>query len=459
MSKRLHLDATLVGSAEKRSFSLFTLTFLFLLPLFLAGCRQARAETATTLRFTGFLEAESVILAPEVGGRILELPVAQGAPVHAGQVVARLDDSLIRLQLAQADAQVALAEAELARLKAAVRPEDVALAQAQVAQAQAALDAAEQALQDAKAQRDHPQDLDVQIAQARASLQEAQAYARAAQHQARAADLEAQMWGEIVQDLAAKRTVTLPDGRVITVEAPPEKKQEAHREWNAASQRAWKAWSEAKQAQNAVLQAQSALDDLLKQRQDPQEAQAQVVAAQNARDQAAVALDQARAALEAVQAGPSDEQIAAAEARVDQARAAREAQATALRKTRILAPMDGVLQELFFVQGEVIGPGQQLMRLTRPDHLTLTIYAPAGEIDRFYPDQVLPLLVDSAPGKTYHARVLTISDEPEYTMRQSQDVAERAAVVYAITLQVEDPDDHLRPGLPADVLLRKEEQD
>jgi len=428
---------------------------LILPPVLLTGCTavQGVSEPAER-RFTGFLENETIVIAPEIGGRIVAMAAAEGDQVQAGDVLARLDDSLIRLQLAQADAQVARAEAELARLKAAVRPEDVAVAEARVGQAQAALDAAETALADAIKLRDNPQELDVQIAQARAALAEAKAHAQAAKHQAEAADLEMQMWGEIARDLANGINVTLPDGTLITVDAPPERKQQANIQWNLASQKAWQAWSQAKQAENAAAQAQVALNDLLEQKANPQEAEAQVVAATNAREQAAAALEQAKAALKAVKAGPSQEQIAAAEAAVEQAKAARDAQATALDKTRILAPIDGVVLERYFSAGEVIAPSQQLLRLTRPDSMTITIYVPASMIDAFQVGETLPLVVDSAPHQEYDARVLVVSDQPEYTARLAQNNAERAAVVYAVTLKVENPDDLLRPGLPADVILR-----
>ena len=431
------------------------LLILTLVPILLTGCTTVQgASEPQERRFTGFLENETLVLAPEISGRILAMAVEEGDEVQAGEELARLDDSYIRLQLAQAEAQAARAEAELAQLKAAVRPEDVAVAEARVRQAQAALDAADIALADAIELRDHPQELEVQIAQARAALKEAQAHARAAQHQARAAELEMQMWGEIARDLANGVAVTLPDGTVVTVGAPPEKKQQANTQWNLASQKAWQAWSQAKQAKNAAAQAQAALDDLLRQKENGQEGEAQIVAATNARNQAAAALKQAQAALEAVKAGPSREQIAAAEAVAAQARAAREALATALAKARILAPADGVILERYFSPGEVIASGQQLLRLTRPGRMTITIYAPASMIDDFRVGDILPLKVDSAPGREYGARILAISDQPEFTMRQSQNIAERAAVVYAVILQIENPDDLLRPGLPADVILR-----
>jgi HlyD family secretion protein len=322
-----------------------------------------------------------------------------------------------------------------------------------LAQAQAAADAAESALQDASRLRDNPQELDVQIAQAQAALAEAQAHARAAKHQAQAADIEAQMWGEIARDLANGKTVTLPDGTVITIDAPPEKKHQANVQWNLAGQKAWRAWQQSAQAEGAAQQALVALNDLKKQQADRQQAEAQVVAATNARDQTLAGVKQAQAALDAVKAGPTDEQIAAAEAAVAQARAAREAQAIQLDKTTLLAPTDGVINARYFSEGEVIGPGQRLVSIHQPDKMTLTIYVPAGMIDAIHIGDLYPLEVESAPGRQYQARVTAISDQPEFTMRQSQNVAERAAVVYAVTLQVENPDDLLRPGLPADALI------
>ncbi len=430
---------------------------LLLLAMLLGACAGAASGQETQAqRFTGFLENQEVVLAPEIGGKIVELAVREGDAVQQGQVIARLDDEAIRLQLAQADADVAEAEARLAQLKAAVRPEDVALAEARLQQAQAGLAAAESALQDAIRLRDNPQELDVKIAQAQATLAEARAHAKAAEHQARAADLEARMWGEAVRDLSQGKTVTLPNGQTITVNAPPQQRHKANLQWNIASQEAWKAWQQAAEAKAAASQALVSLTTLQEQRKNRQEAEAQVVEATNARDNARAAVEQAQAALDAVKAGPGEEQIAAAEAAVQQARASRDAQAARLEKTAITAPDDGIVTARYFSQGEVIGPGQRLVSISKPDRITITIYAPAAMIDTLHVDDVYPLEVETAPGRQYQARITAIADEPEFTMRQSQNVAERAAVVYAVTLTIDNPDDLLRPGLPADVIIPTE---
>ncbi len=53
------------------------------------------------LTASGTLEADEVLVGPEVSGRIVEL-VQEGQALRAGDVVARLDDSLLQLQIRQA---------------------------------------------------------------------------------------------------------------------------------------------------------------------------------------------------------------------------------------------------------------------------------------------------------------------------------------------------------------------
>jgi HlyD family secretion protein len=50
-------------------------------------------------------------LSPEVGGRVVELPVREGDRVEAGQVLLRLDDSVLRAQLEQARRELVTVEA------------------------------------------------------------------------------------------------------------------------------------------------------------------------------------------------------------------------------------------------------------------------------------------------------------------------------------------------------------
>lgn len=104
-------------------------------PLVLAAC--AAQQPASVLRVSGQVEATEVQVASEVGGRILELRVAEGDRVKRGDLVARLDtrDTALQIQRARADRAVAVAQLRL--LEAGSRVEDIRQAQAQVDAAEA----------------------------------------------------------------------------------------------------------------------------------------------------------------------------------------------------------------------------------------------------------------------------------------------------------------------------------
>jgi membrane fusion protein, multidrug efflux system len=93
-----------------------------------------------------FIAARQSALAPKVSGYVTAVPVTDNEHVGAGEVIARLDDRDYRVALAQAEAQVAAAEASVANIDAQldVQQAQIAANQAQVDQAQAALVFAQQ---------------------------------------------------------------------------------------------------------------------------------------------------------------------------------------------------------------------------------------------------------------------------------------------------------------------------
>lgn len=105
-----------------------------------AGCRDN--GPVASVRVSGYVEATEIRVAPEVGGRIIDLPVDEGDRVDAGAVIARLDTADIELALQRARAERQGADAQLRLLLAGARAEDVRIADAQVAAADADIAAA-----------------------------------------------------------------------------------------------------------------------------------------------------------------------------------------------------------------------------------------------------------------------------------------------------------------------------
>lgn len=111
-----------------------------------SGCGHAAPGPT---RASGYVEATEVRVAPEVGGRILVVNVAEGDRVALGEALARIDTSDTELALRGGTAEREQAKAQLALLLAGSRPEDVRQATAErqsaladVNAAQAELDAA-----------------------------------------------------------------------------------------------------------------------------------------------------------------------------------------------------------------------------------------------------------------------------------------------------------------------------
>jgi HlyD family secretion protein len=98
--------------------------------LLAAGC--GRDEPANSVRVSGHVEATEVQVSAEVGGRIVDLRVAEGDRVSKGDPIARLDTRDIELQIERARAERQAAEAQLRLLQAGSRAEDIRQAQAQV---------------------------------------------------------------------------------------------------------------------------------------------------------------------------------------------------------------------------------------------------------------------------------------------------------------------------------------
>lgn len=113
------------------------------------ACR--RGGDAASSRATGYVEATDVRVAPEVGGRLVKLEVAEGQRVTAGEVIGRLDTADTELAVRRASAERAQAQAQLALLEAGSRAEDIQQASAQLRSSQSEVKAAEAELQAAEA--------------------------------------------------------------------------------------------------------------------------------------------------------------------------------------------------------------------------------------------------------------------------------------------------------------------
>lgn len=396
----------------------------------------------TGLGVSGFIEAEEIALAADIGGRVVDLPVDEGDEVQAGQVVVRIDTALLDAQRDAAAARVEIARAERDLLAAGVPDEVIAQAEAQVAIAEAAVTAAGVALQGAAAVRNDPQQIEVQVVEAAAQV-------ASAQHQVNAANAQLNFAGrqQQVYDLYFTTEEKLETwfGEEATEDMYiPLDLAVAPLEYTAAVERL-------NDVQAALGRSQEVLDALGSVQADPQQLQGQVVDAQAALNNATAELARATAELEALKVGPGAASLAVADSRVAEAESALAGVEAQIEHMVITAPQDGIVLERAIHPGELAAPGVPVITLANLDTVELTVYVSAGQLDKVALDQAVTVRVDSFPRRSFTGGVVNIADEAEFTPRSVQTAEERVNLVYAVKIRIDNPDHALKPGMPADV--------
>jgi HlyD family secretion protein len=83
----------------------------------------------------------------------------------------------------------------------------------------------------------------------------------------------------------------------------------------------------------------------------------------------------------------------------------------------------------------------------------LKIYVPEPQLGRIRLGQVAEITTDSFRGKTYKGRITFINSEAEFTPKNVQTQEERVKLVFAVKIGVQNPNQELKPGMPADARI------
>jgi multidrug resistance efflux pump len=206
-------------------------------------------------------------------------------------------------------------------------------------------------------------------------------------------------------------------------------------------------------AQTALDSAQRALAVAVATRDNPLQLHAAADGAKAQVDAAEAQLAQAQARLEAAQGGARAEQIQAGEAQLAQARAAEHQLDVQLAKAELKAPRAGLVLTRAIHEGEQAAPGAALMTIGSLDSVRLTLYIGETDIGRVRQGQRVEVSVDSFPGRVFKGTVSFIAQEAQFTPRNVQTKDERATTVFAVRVDLPNPDHALKPGMPADAVI------
>lgn len=396
---------------------------------------------------SGFIEAEEVDLAPELGGRLVAYLVAEGDDVEAGKTLFRFDDTLIQAQIETAQAEVAVAQAELAQVEAGAQQAQIQQAEAALAQAEVVRDGAYQAWQDAVAIRENPQELDARIVQARAQVAAAEAAVARANALKDAATLARENFYDAQDAIAEAQEQWAEIPKAVR---PPKPELDTQLSFHLIPNQYWQAWVNLNAATARLAGARRTLRDLYAMRENPQDLDAQVIEAKGRYESAQAGVERAQANLDGLREGASEQEIAALEARVAQTQAGLRTLIRQREKLTITAPVGGLVLDLAIHEGELAAPGSPLLTLGTLDEVELTVYVPGTRLGEVDLGQTVDVQVDSFPDRTFQGEIIAIASEHEFTPRNVQTKEERVHMVFGVHIRVPNPDHALKPGVPAD---------
>jgi HlyD family secretion protein len=365
------------------------------------------AAPPTQLPVSGRLEGYQSDLGAKVGGRVVWVAVREGAVVRAGEVLVRLDDAQARAQVAAATAAV-----------------DAAEARARQAQATLAV-LASQINETALGGEQATADTNGRVAQARANAAAARA-----------------------QVAAATAVVEQAQAALALASADRTRYDLLSRTGDVAVQRAQQADTAYRTAADALAQQRAALAAA---RRNATAALGALALAQSTSYN--VPIQTAKVVTLEQQQRQAQAQIAAANADASQARALQRAAAASLGDLTVRAASDGTVIARAVEPGDVVAPGRILLSVVDLDHVYLRGYVPEGDIGRVRVGQPARVFLDSDPKRGLDARVSEIDAQAAFTPENVYFQQDRVQEVFGVQLDLRAPGGYAKPGMPADASI------
>ena len=147
------------------------------------------------------------------------------------------------------------------------------------------------------------------------------------------------------------------------------------------------------------------------------------------------------------------EEIKQAMARVDQTIANENLVKKHIRDSYVVSPISGFVVKKYFEAGETVAPMSSLLKLSDLSKVKLLIYVSEKELGKVKLGQEADVTTDSYDGKKYEGKVIYISPEAEFTPKNIQTKDERTKLVFAVKIEIPNPNFELKPGMPADAVV------
>jgi len=381
---------------------------------------SASSNSSSNILTSGFIEARDVAIALEAGGRIADITAREGDQIEADMPLVKLDDSLLTAQEKQAEATVKLTQAYLQ-------------------QAIISRDGAKKGWVNALDVQRNPLELETRIIAAQSELETAELDLIRVKEienewKVAAAEIQRNTAEKILENLRYFKVSFPVSFYMMNKEIYPAEGELDIAELNLSYLEELEKYWSIPAAELRCSNAQKALESLLAIKNNPQEVNAAV-------DKSYTTYQTAVAAVEA------------AERQVEQAEASLALIKVQLAKLSSVSPISGVVAAQHAEVGEIAQPGFPILTITELEEVTLTAYVPESKIGLVKLGQEALVSVDSYPGESFSGKVTYISPRALFTPRNIQLKEEREKMVFAVKIKLANPEQKLKPGMPADAVI------
>jgi HlyD family secretion protein len=381
---------------------------------------RSSAERDGIILTSGFIEARDVTISAETSGRIVEIAADEGDPVTAGAILVRLDDSLLLAQKRQAEASLNMTRAYL---------EQAAIVE----------DGAKKAWQNTLEVQSNPLELEARIIAAQGELETAELNLLREKDiesdmKVPSAEVRAETAEKILENLETLKSLDWFSIYTMRKEIYPAESELEMAKLSLAYQKALEELWSVPTAELRVATAQKALENLLAIRDNPQELNAAVDSAYTAYQASTVATE-------------------AAELQVEQGEASLDIINVQLNRLTVFSSGSGVVASRYAEVGEIAQPGLPVLSIIDLDEVTLTAYVPERKIGLVKLGQEAQITVDSYPDESFPGTIVYISPNALFTPKNIQLKDEREKMVFAVKISLANPEQKLKPGMPADARI------
>jgi HlyD family secretion protein len=121
----------------------------------------------------------------------------------------------------------------------------------------------------------------------------------------------------------------------------------------------------------------------------------------------------------------------------------------------VKAPWDGLILKKHVEEGELVSANTPIFTIGDMGTAKVKIYVPLTDLAGIKYGQEAQVSIDGLENRKFTGKITYISGEAEFTPKNVQTKDERVKEVFEVEVTVPNPEYILKPGIPADVVLKQ----